>query len=477
MANDQDILASSLQAIQSGTATLEQCVAQYPDSPWLADRLRLALALEAGSSLKMAEAPKAALERRLLRMLDEQQHQARRASGTGRRWFSLRLLAGLAMLFVIVFGLGTVLARVSRSAVPGDILYSYKRSIESVEITFSSGATRSDLLVAAARQRIDELKILAVRDQAVEQSVIDDLTNAVNTAIDAEHDATQRATLYQQGADAIQFAARQNPPTAPRLMLALQTLHNPTQGPGPDQVASTATATTTPSATNTLTPSLTPTVQRPVSTTVAPSPMVPTVTATPSVRAAASLTATKKGVVPSIAPTLTATTQRLQPSSTQVIASVTPVPPSITPLPPTLTPALMFTATPQPLVVVPSALPTNTPVPPTRTPTSTPTFTATPTATLTLTATATATATAGTPTSTPTLGPCGPVATETVDGKIGSATKTPTYTPTACASWTPTATATETRTPTDTVEPSLTPTATPPLPTPTLEPSATKAGG
>jgi hypothetical protein len=156
MTDRSDLLASCLNAIESGESTIEDCIKAHPEITGL---LRMAVALRAQPEMKMAEAPKLSLERRLTRLMDERP----RSGAPARSWHWLRVFASLAALFVVVFGLGAGLAQLARPAIPGDVLYAYKRVVERVELGFASSAAQSEVLTYIAGQRLNELKLLALR--------------------------------------------------------------------------------------------------------------------------------------------------------------------------------------------------------------------------------------------------------------------------------------------------------------------------
>lgn len=462
-----DILASCLDALESGQATVEDCVARYPDYKGLGDVLRLSLALRAESALKLAETRKVALERRLMRMVVEQKRHA----APRMRW--LRAAFGVAALVAVVFAFSFALARIARSAVPGDMLYGYKRTVERVELALA-GAARPELLTQLARQRIEEVKILAAGGQAISPEVLNDLAQSVNAATAEQPDPRVRAALYSDGLDALNLAASRNPGNAPAVEVARNSLIRPPDQPTPQvsnpTLTPTATVTHTPSPTFTLTPTATATQTEPPSPTASQTAAIaPTATPTlpPTFTPMPGETITP---LPPVLPTLPPPTQAiLLPTLTPTLTpTVTPIvlptlpPPTPTPAPPTVVPSALPTNTPP----LPSSTPTETPsstptVPPSETPTETATHTLTPTLTETATETPSETPTetpsiTPTPSETPTLGPCGPITEPPAPPEPpgeGEPTYTPTFTPSPCASLTPTDTPTFTDTPTATGTP------------------------
>jgi hypothetical protein len=86
-----------------------------------------------------------------------------------------RLLAIAASTLVIV-GAGTATAAVSRQALPGDLLYPVKRSIETVQYQLARGDSGKGIaLLAEASTRLDEVAALMTEDPTPDSEQIDQL--------------------------------------------------------------------------------------------------------------------------------------------------------------------------------------------------------------------------------------------------------------------------------------------------------------
>ncbi len=475
-----DLLAACLQAIESGQATIEDCITRFPEVEELGDMLRLALAVRAEPHPKLPEARKIVLERRLTRLLTERT-KAQRSRVPLFRLPAFRLAVAFAA-FVLIFAVsGVGLARIARSAVPGDIFYGYKRIVERIELVFA-GPGYAARLVEVARTRLDELQNLAVRGRTIDASLLNDTTSTLNAAMAVQVSAEGRATLYRQGVQVLQFAAGLIEKTPGPITAAIGVIATPAPSAIPSVILAgtpSRTPTQTPPPAPTRTPSVTGTLNMLVLPSNTPGRVVPSATTTPSRTATSTRT-----------PTRTAT-QR-PPNAATPLPNATPFPMNVLPsLTPSVPPPVLMTATGTPLL--PSTFPATATPTPTKTPTRTATHTNTPrpSRTPTYTPTWTPSATA-TPTVTPTLPPCDPTNTPTpTPQKLSkddaatltatAQTRTATFTPTQCATWTPspvpTATPSATRTPTRTATPTLTPSTTAtatPTPSATLEQAPTE---
>ncbi|MBX3063929.1 MAG: hypothetical protein KF726_13185, partial [Anaerolineae bacterium] len=276
-----EILARCLEAIQSGEMTVEQCAAHYPDVSGLAESLRIALSLRHVESDQVAfpDVRKQALERRLLQVMDQRWSQKSTATTALR---VLRPLATAAALIVVISAMLLGLARVSRSALPGDTLYGYKRFVESTELSFASAAAKPDLLRSMAELRLDELNMVIVRDHRVDVALLRDVAHSVNEAIAAQPESAQNRLLYDRAQQVFAFAASEGvtdatavastistPVPQPTALISVGTATStavqvsvtptgsPTSAASTFTATATVTSTMTPSATITVAPSLT----------------------------------------------------------------------------------------------------------------------------------------------------------------------------------------------------------------------------
>lgn len=410
MPDHRDILASCLAEIEAGTSSIEECAARYPQMTGLADQLRMALALRELPPITMPEVRKMALERRLLQVMES------RAPVRRNPFALLRPLATLAAI-LLVLSLATFgVARASRSSLPGDFLYGYKRGVEQVELSFA-GAQRPIVLTAIAETRLHELELVVIRDQRVDTAFLDEVTTSVNEAMHATSDPIQQTALYTRALDTYQFAASQGVGQIALATAALVTpmptasiVSRPTATTTPSAIPVTATFTPTLEPTFSLTPTSTSTAEQPTATltqTEAPAEQPTTAVPTFTPTTTPSETSSGSGLITATAfPTFTPsnTPSPTLPTDTPTITdepTETPIIPTV--MYPTVTPTLTYTFTPiggnitivPPTAVPPTSAavnPTSTPPPlptdaPTLTPTETP-FVLQPCASLTPTPTA-----------------------------------------------------------------------------------------
>jgi len=175
------ILQDCLEKIQNGQSTLEEVLAEHPD---LAEELRPSL--EAALWFRMHRAtldPRpgfiAASNRRVLEKIHQEQlakTQPAPVAGenifariwqamTGERQLVFQAALVFVMLIVMVVGSGGV-AYVSQDALPGDLLYRVKLSLEEAQVMFASGEeTRAQLHIHLAQRRLVEIQALINQDR------------------------------------------------------------------------------------------------------------------------------------------------------------------------------------------------------------------------------------------------------------------------------------------------------------------------
>ncbi|MBI5958087.1 MAG: hypothetical protein HY866_05095, partial [Chloroflexi bacterium] len=237
-----------------------------------------------------------------LRQRHKELHVARPAP-TRRVWrpvFQVVRYAAAACLIVIL-ALGGV-SRASANSLPGDTLYSTKRTIEDVRLGLVSQGGEPSLRVNLADRRLDEFSLLLDRRDEVYPRVLGEATEQLEQALDLMSQGygervnleSRIASLTHRQSDLIQYAVTRASfnewkqlQTAAQRNTALQVrLADEVLLPSftPD-----TTPTPTPSPTFTLVPSLTPTVTPSPEATMTP---IPTNTPRPSATATASPTIT-----------------------------------------------------------------------------------------------------------------------------------------------------------------------------------------
>ena len=172
------VLDRCLARVQSGAATVEDCLRDYPE---LADQLGplLRTAQQAGDLLAPSgptAAYRAASEARLLNRLRAAQvvdrgersrvidrpARGRSLAGLGRprAWKPAYAVAALALALALI-GSGLGVAGAAAAALPGDRLYGVKRGLEEISLALSpTGAEDVALLLGFAEGRLQEAEAL-----------------------------------------------------------------------------------------------------------------------------------------------------------------------------------------------------------------------------------------------------------------------------------------------------------------------------
>jgi hypothetical protein len=279
-----EILARCLTAIEGGEATIESCVAQYPDFANLGDLLyssQLALKLPLNT---LRDAAKADIRERMLAKHRAVQVQARPAQRTISFSWWRRVAMPVAATLVILFGGGTALVRASDSALPGDGLYGLKRTVEQIELSLADHRAWPDLLYRDARIRLEEMSILTARSQPLTDAIIRDVAQSISAAVAVQPDRSKSAQLVVQAQKIFELAESQAllPPnakeTAQKFMPTLSATATATIAPTNTSVPPTS----LPGATSTLSPGLTLTPTSTPTATVTSTPtFTPTFTGTP----------------------------------------------------------------------------------------------------------------------------------------------------------------------------------------------------
>jgi len=175
------ILQDCLEKIQNGQSTLEGVLAEHPD---LAEDLRPSL--EAALWFRMHRAtldPRpgfvAASNRRVLEKIQQEQlakTQPAPVAGenifariwqamTGQRLLVFQAALAFVLLFMGVAGSGGI-AYAAQDALPGDLLYRVKVSLENAEEVFTQGeAPKAVLQIRLAQRRLTEIQSLIAHDR------------------------------------------------------------------------------------------------------------------------------------------------------------------------------------------------------------------------------------------------------------------------------------------------------------------------
>jgi uncharacterized membrane protein YgcG len=156
MNNLYDVLEICLLEVENG-ADLEAVLAHYPD---LADELRPVLQIAIHARRMAVPAPASEVVRRNRTKLIQYAAQMRYTKPAATMsWFpTFQRLALVLVLLVLFFVSGTSLVRASSSALPGDSLYSVKRSWEDVSLFFTFNTkAHAAMEVEYENERLDEI--------------------------------------------------------------------------------------------------------------------------------------------------------------------------------------------------------------------------------------------------------------------------------------------------------------------------------
>ena len=166
MNNLYDLLEICLQEMANGV-DLATLLERYPDIAAELEPL-----LRAASTAKLVAVPVPSLDllnrnrAKVLRRFD----QVWDAQPVARNWFpSLRLSAVAFMLLVIFLISGTSVVRAAYNSLPGDTLYSVKRSWEDASLFFTfNGQARENLEIEYRAERLEELNQLFTSGRTAE---------------------------------------------------------------------------------------------------------------------------------------------------------------------------------------------------------------------------------------------------------------------------------------------------------------------
>ena len=157
MSNIQDVMQTCLQDLRNG-AHMESVLERYPD---LANELRpmLQACLDA-QGMAVSGPPSEVLRRNRAKVLQYAASLRQERKASSGIPFLQRWAMGLALLFLFFFS-GTSLVHASSAALPGDSLYSVKRSWEDLMLAFTFDlGERETLEVQHENERLHELQEL-----------------------------------------------------------------------------------------------------------------------------------------------------------------------------------------------------------------------------------------------------------------------------------------------------------------------------
>jgi hypothetical protein len=179
----EEILNTCIDRITLRGDSIENCLESYPDrARELEPLLKTAMeAREAFSEKPSREFQQEAKSRFLSKLVSiEKRREGFKLLDWQRRW----AVAVCAVLALVIMAGGTVGA--STNALPGDLMYSVKTTMERVQAFFTFGdEAKANLYIELAERRVEEIEALAERER--------DITKA---ALGVMGDETDRAILF-----------------------------------------------------------------------------------------------------------------------------------------------------------------------------------------------------------------------------------------------------------------------------------------
>ena len=176
----QDIVEECLELLRQGRSP-EECLERYPDdAAELEPILRVAASVRSDLAADLPLAARTRIKDRILSEWDHQ-HQPRnwnlRIPSLFHNWglFPRVAFATASLVLVLVLGgLGTNTA--AANTVPGDILYPVKEFREGVQLWLArSPEDKVEMYTSLVKERVDEVKKMAAREQADLDAISDAL--------------------------------------------------------------------------------------------------------------------------------------------------------------------------------------------------------------------------------------------------------------------------------------------------------------
>ncbi len=180
-------LDDCIQKLTKGSATVEQCLARYPQhSAQLKPLLGAGVRLQHGREVKPSTAFK---ERTRAKLMDHAREHPHRP-GRSHAPVLLRMMVGIAALVILLLVTGTAFAQ---DALPGGALYSWKLSSERAWRAIAPDPVNVDLSIAD--RRADEV-INVADDQGREATALSGYHDALNR-LEADHNARNEERIIQ----------------------------------------------------------------------------------------------------------------------------------------------------------------------------------------------------------------------------------------------------------------------------------------
>jgi Domain of unknown function (DUF5667) len=183
--NFDDILDICLDRIMVKGDTIEQCLESYPEQAAELDPLlRAALStVKASSTIEPRPEFQRIGKHRLLSAIEEKRKKGTEHRTTLWGWHRRWAVALVAVLVLLLAGVGTVTA--SASSLPGDTLYPVKTTTEKVQGFFTFGSeAKANFYMSLAQRRLDELNALVEKNQNIPPSLLEAMGSETDDAIE-----------------------------------------------------------------------------------------------------------------------------------------------------------------------------------------------------------------------------------------------------------------------------------------------------
>ena len=165
-----NILAECLDAMEEKGATIEECLARYPDhQEALQDLLSTYQMVQGAPEISPRETFKQVAQTRLVNRLSDHpkpvtflkplRRNKRIVNQSFQRRFSMNWLLLIMMVASLLAG-GTGVAYASDQALPGDALYGVKNAVQSVQLAITGDEGDIDLLLGFMGEHLEEIEAL-----------------------------------------------------------------------------------------------------------------------------------------------------------------------------------------------------------------------------------------------------------------------------------------------------------------------------
>jgi hypothetical protein len=206
-----EILQSCLADLEGKQTTVADCIQKFPEFPELNELLYATNYLAQLPPVSLSPNSRSQVQARIMECYRQRPiiRDARPAVLPRARWsMFLRPLVALVIIALLLYSGGSSFMYAASQSIPGEGLYSVKRTAEDVQLSFTAGEARVSLLDSLANIRLDEVAILVKRGITLTEPILTDVTAFVQRAISVQTDLARRAALAQRTTDTFDAAQR-----------------------------------------------------------------------------------------------------------------------------------------------------------------------------------------------------------------------------------------------------------------------------